>query len=231
MIRGLLLSLLILLVFTGCTNKNQILLPKSVSKDQSIPKLNIITTAEIGENLYEKTGFISYRAEIINSEEVNVGSNFDVAGLLFGGLDQYFSSNSENGLNYNILKWKEYDVICNKELKCLVDTNFNNSFTHVTNLPDGKLEKLPNTTVYKRIPIFNENSFKYIALYQGKNGNSIKISFREFKDDLIRPAFTQDIDYELEKDGTAIIGFKGLRIEVLKATNLNITYKVIRDYN
>ena len=79
--------------------------------------------------------------------------------------------------------------------------------------------------------IYDRDSFKYEALYQGKIGNKIKISFREFIDDMVRPSFTQDIDYELEKDGTAIIGFKGLRIQVLQATNLNITYKVIKDYN
>jgi len=45
-----------------------------------------------------------------------------------------------------------------------------------------------------------------------------------------RPSFTQDIDYELNKNGNTIIGFKGLRIEILKATNIDITYRVIQDY-
>ena len=48
---------------------------------------------------------------------------------------------------------------------------------------------------------------------------------------MARPAFTQDIEYELDKDGKTLIGFKGLRIEVEKATNLDITYKIIKDYN
>jgi hypothetical protein len=48
---------------------------------------------------------------------------------------------------------------------------------------------------------------------------------------MARPAFNQDIDYELNNDANTIIGFKGLRIEVLKATNMDITYKVIKDYN
>lgn len=74
-------------------------------------------------------------------------------------------------------------------------------------------------------------TFKYQALYQGKVENKIKISFREFKDDMARPAFTQDIEYELEGNKPTIIGFKGLRIEVKKLTNLNITYSVIKDYN
>ncbi|MGZ5207947.1 MAG: hypothetical protein ACXWB0_02925 [Sulfuricurvum sp.] len=79
---------------------------------------------------------------------------------------------------------------------------------------------------------YTVDSFKYEALYQGRIDNKIKISFREFKDDMARPAFTQDIDYELDnKNGEAIVGFKGLRIKILKATNMDITYSVIQDYN
>ena len=48
---------------------------------------------------------------------------------------------------------------------------------------------------------------------------------------MIRPAFEQIIDYELAQEGTTTIGFKGLRIEVLKATNMDITYKVLKDYD
>jgi len=51
------------------------------------------------------------------------------------------------------------------------------------------------------------------------------------QDFIIRDAFTQNIEYELDENGKAMIGFKGLRIEVLKATNMDITYKVVKDYN
>ena len=109
-----------------------------------------------------------------------------------------------------------------------------NSFTHA--VYSYKDIKYPLTNIAKyeikpTPPTFNQDSFKYQALYQGKTDNKIKISFREFKDNMARPAFTQDIEYELDSKGTTTIGFKGLRIEVLKATNYDITYKVIKDYN
>ncbi|MFA5233872.1 MAG: hypothetical protein WC390_05660 [Sulfurimonas sp.] len=91
-----------------------------------------------------------------------------------------------------------------------------------------KLDK-PIKYHIKRTPeVITQDSFKYQVLYQGKVENKIKISFREFKNDFIRPAFTQDIEYALESDGTTIIGFKNLRIKVLKATNFDITYKVVQ---
>lgn len=99
---------------------------------------------------------------------------------------------------------------------------------------NGTIDMLTQPLEYKIVPtppMYDVDSFKYEALYQGKIDNKIKISFREFKDNTARPAFTQDIDYELNKSGDTIIGFKGLRIKVIKATNMDITYSVIHDYN
>jgi hypothetical protein len=73
---------------------------------------------------------------------------------------------------------------------------------------------------------------KYCLRFSGHYiDNKIKISFREFKNDIARPAFTQDIEYQLDENGKANVGFKGLRIEILKATNYDIEYKVVKDYN
>ena len=130
-------------------------------------------------------------------------------------------------------KWGEldYKMICNSENKCLIDTLGNNTFTHTAIYPKNELVEMKTPIRYKLNPILKNNSFKYIALYQGKIGNKIKISFREFIDNMARPSFTQDIEYELNPEKNTLIGFKGLRIEVLDASNLMINYKVIKDYN
>jgi len=66
-------------------------------------------------------------------------------------------------------------------------------------------------------------------IYSGKIGNSIKFIYREFIDNLARPSFTQDIQYDL--DESSIVGFKGLKIEVISATNSLIKYKIISPFN
>ena len=45
---------------------------------------------------------------------------------------------------------------------------------------------------------------------------------------MARPAFNQDLQYDLA-DGN-IVGFKGLRIEIIKATNTNIEYKILSNF-
>src|SRR5690606_27655124 len=65
--------------------------------------------------------------------------------------------------------------------------------------------------------------------YNGKAGNTLKFTYREFIDDMARPAFTQDLQYDLSESN--IIGFDGLRIEIIQANNTSITYKILSDFN
>lgn len=73
-----------------------------------------------------------------------------------------------------------------------------------------------------------ELSFKQEFIYNGKVGNSIKFIYREFSNDLARPSFTQDIQYDLNE--STLVGFKGLKIEILSATNTLIKYKVLSHF-
>lgn len=193
-----------------------------------IPSLNTSSTREVGESMYEKINQF-----VFNTYKVKINEKLSVYPIDEYGQkrDEY---NTSFNKNYTLMVWGEenYKTICEEEL-CLIDINNNSIFTHYAIKNESKIYPLDTVIKYTAIQDinYNENSFKYQALYQGKVGNTIKISFREFKDDMARPAFTQDIEYQLETNKPTIIGFKGLRIKVIKATNLNITYSVIKDYN
>lgn len=73
---------------------------------------------------------------------------------------------------------------------------------------------------------WSEGSFKRELVYSGKSKGSINILYREFKDDMARPAFSQLIQYDLSEDG--LIGFRGARFQVIKADNISIRYKVLK---
>jgi hypothetical protein len=66
-------------------------------------------------------------------------------------------------------------------------------------------------------------------IYSGKIGDRITLGYREFKNDIARPAFSNDVAYDLSE--STVLGYKGARLEVLKATNTEITYKVIAGFN
>lgn len=63
-------------------------------------------------------------------------------------------------------------------------------------------------------------------LYQGLTNNVIKLAYREYQNDLIKPAFQQEVNYTLTRGEPTKIAFKGARITIKSATNSEITFFV-----
>ncbi|MEY8198549.1 MAG: hypothetical protein RPS47_04855 [Colwellia sp.] len=72
------------------------------------------------------------------------------------------------------------------------------------------------------------NSFQQTLIYSGRVGDKINIGYREFSNNTARPAFNNDVEYDLSSSKE--IGYKGAVIEVIKANNSSITYKVVRSF-
>lgn len=75
----------------------------------------------------------------------------------------------------------------------------------------------------------NANSFQQTLLYNGRVGNKINIAYREFSSDMARPAFNNEVEYDLSESN--VIGYKGALIEVIEANNQMIRYKVVKNFN
>jgi hypothetical protein len=82
--------------------------------------------------------------------------------------------------------------------------------------------KYETTTVEE----WGTDSFKRELVYQGVSQNTVSIRYREFNDDMARPAFTEDLKYDLSQGD--VIGYKGARFQIIKANNLSIRYKVLK---
>ncbi|MBB3122279.1 hypothetical protein [Pseudoduganella violacea] len=73
---------------------------------------------------------------------------------------------------------------------------------------------------------WGSTSFKRELVYSGVSQNTISILYREFKDDMARPAFSQELKYDLAQGRS--IGYRGARFEIERATNISITFKVLK---
>lgn len=73
---------------------------------------------------------------------------------------------------------------------------------------------------------WSTSSFRRELVYGGIFQNVLTLSYREFKDDVARPAFTQELKYDLAQGN--VVGYKGARFEVVSATNTELKYKVIK---
>lgn len=72
----------------------------------------------------------------------------------------------------------------------------------------------------------DELSLKKELVYTGISQNAVSILYREFKEDIARPAFSQNLKYDLSE--SKIVGYRGARFEIIKATNQGLTYKTLK---
>jgi hypothetical protein len=80
-----------------------------------------------------------------------------------------------------------------------------------------------------RKEIWEEGSFKRELVYSGISQNTVNLTYREFKDNYARPAFNQDLKYDLSQGD--VIGFRGARFQVLKADNISLRYKLLKPFS
>ena len=131
---------------------------------------------------------------------------------------------------YVIIPFEEhhYGIVINDDgvldpSSALIDLSDSRKLVHDNwQLPDPQLfvkATSPTTT--------QKGSFKCELLYNGISGNTIQITYREYVDEMARPAFYQNLQYDLTEK--KIIAFRSLKIEVISATNSEMIFQVLED--
>lgn len=83
--------------------------------------------------------------------------------------------------------------------------------------------------VRRKKEVLTQDSFQQTLIYSGRVGSKINIGYREFSNSFARPAFNNNVEYDLSESRT--IGYKGAQLEIIEATNQSIKYKVLRNFN
>ncbi|MGR0183224.1 hypothetical protein [Azospirillum aestuarii] len=109
---------------------------------------------------------------------------------------------------------------------CTRDSQGNGTFDEVdhTGISWG-VAKVPPVS-YRPTEIALPGGFKVELLYEGISGNVVNITYREFADNMARPAFQQDLKYTLSKPDEEI-SFRGARIRIHAAGNNQIEYTAL----
>ena len=111
---------------------------------------------------------------------------------------------------------------------CLADLNGDGTFDEAyvinaygTPAPGGKNVSIPYRLKDQNI----QDGFKYELVYQGVEGDVVRIVYREYTDNLARPAFRQDLTYTLS-GGDEAVSFRDVRLRIHEADNNLIEYTV-----
>jgi len=220
--KKLLFSLTLLL--TACSSVKYNYTPESTAF--SIPELGVEVLLGLGEPLLDQ-GKATKRDVIYIIQETSLAAYKEKPGkLLKVGSDQsydYFSQDTHTG--YSIY---EGLLISTPSMTASLRYNKNNGEYCILRPTDIDICGEINTR-NETDKVITNDSFRRTLIYSGRVGNKLKISYREFSNNMARSAFSSEVEYDLGE--SSIIGYAGARIKVISATNTEIKYEVIKNFN
>lgn len=199
---------------------------QATSKNISKPPLGSLNTAYVGDKMLEQ-GYVVDREALSVPENTRVSFAYTLTSGNFlktgeNAQGQYFQTinNIENGgfVQKNPIADPYKSVMLGADGKLCVITVFNAKSCTAT-----------HQASIKKVSISSDNSFQQTLIYSGKVGNKINVGYREFSSNIARPAFNNDVEYDLNESKQ--IGYKGALLEVVDANNQSITYKVLKNFN
>lgn len=228
----LVLALVTAVLTSGCVTAPPAIPPERQFTDH--PALNVESVAEIGETLLAKGKLYVFEGLDLHERITDLGTSREYSvephAMRLERIDA-------DGKRFYVPAFDSYfvnDKVFGRRVRP------SDAFLVVK--PDGTLElygyydlttagkispSSPRFTVGKIVDRQQPN-FRQELIYGGRVGNQIKLTYREFSGDLIRPGFTQEAQYDITTDTT--VGFKGVRISVVDATNTRLRYKVLKSF-
>jgi len=212
-----LLLVISILIVSGCTTVKYNGTDTFV-KEVNYPEVGKVITVYVGDHLVQK-GTITEENVLVVHKTID-GVAYDITAKKYPqiGYDEKRDFYSAVGVVKGALSDPIQALALEKKegAKLCVVTVFGGSACY-----EGEYER-------KKQLSERGNSFQQTLIYSGRVGDKINIGYREFSNNTARPAFNNDVEYDLSSSNT--IGYKGALLEVIKADNSSITYKLIRNF-
>ena len=215
-----------LVVLTGCASPINNYKPAAL--DVSEPPLNTVVIKGVGEELLKQGKFAMVTA--LKVSEPTPVSLYTVHPGLFR-----LTGSDATTKHYRIGGMGEKSGSVTKSwiadpFQSLMVKKDDNSLCVITIFSGvGCAKGGANTHDEIQTPVLFNNSLQQTLIYSGKVGSQIRVGYREFSDNLARPAFSNDVIYDL--NDSKIIAYKGAALEILEATNQFIKYRVLKNFN
>ena len=208
----------LLLLLTGCASG-----PRIPFEDVSLPPLNQQSSAHLGERLLmQAQGFYT---DIVHVDNL-VGKFAHISAgdyCRYPDSDKYFSFDQQaiRYINFvggtrswgNTLTYKaKTNEVC---LNDIWSGCFDTSYGRITHEKDALCA--------------DPNAYQQLIEYNGKAGNILNFTYREFWGNRMRQPFTTNFTMD-ESDGDTV-SYKGATLKVIHATNQQIDYVILSNFN
>jgi hypothetical protein len=216
---------------SGCVTTPNNYQPQSTQI--SFPELNTPVSASIGDNMLSQgtstlvRGILLREQNRIGVYEFNPGFYPQIGEDGESTFHSFQTSNQTNGMGWlrigGILPGSPYEVQSlraakNRQQLCAIVGAFGQTACDTEH-------------AYERVerPVVGPNNFQQTLIYNGRVGDRIRIGYREFSGDVARPAFSNEVDYDLSESRE--ITYRGARLRIIEANNQRIDYVVLSNFN
>lgn len=221
--KSILAGLVVLLI--GCAPTVQLVSDYKVGRSV---ENGVRTSARVGDVVFSEYEYISGDgARILSSiskkyglvrHQVQAGTT--LTGYFVNGKKKYCTS-QKTVMDPIVGPWN---------ISCFSDRDNDGKFESVSvNVGDSDTDIPP--TRYKVVEVsLDQSGFKYELIYQGKSEDVVHMTYREYKDNLARPAFQQDLKYTITSGEDNTISFRGVEMVIHEATNNSLVYTLISGF-
>ena len=196
----------------------------------STPDLNISQSGELGDAIieFEQGTYIAKKYQVV---QLVHGMNYEYA--VQPGVSKreiVRLSKDENGANGACFENAEYR---HEQITfCVLDEN-NDGYFEQGMYGDIHIDDFK--AMYKITTVEEKNSsddyIKKQLIYKGISNKKLKFNYLEFHEDMNVPTIDQDFTIDNHTDSDFLFGYKGARIKIKNADNINIEYKIQSYFN
>jgi hypothetical protein len=224
-IKAILAAATLVIMASGCASVVHNYAPKS--SEFSEPPLNAVTVAHVGDSMLRQGKFVQHDAIRVPSDtKVGLLGGYTVRSGVYlkqgddGQTEFYLPARGQEGgeivRNHLADPPRALRVHKSAPTLCVVTV-----YSAVTCEDEANFVR----TAYN---VMTADAFQQTLIYSGRVGDKINVGYREFSNNVARPAFNNNVEYDLRE--SKVIGYKGARIEVLESTNEYIRYRVLQHF-
>lgn len=217
-------ALLVLAALAGCASPKYNYAPSSIAISE--PPLGTVSISRIGDTMLRQGKYREHDALNLRAiREISWAYTLHPGYYLKDGEDEaaeyYSPARTEDGGRIEKAMiadpWKS--VMAKKQTPELCIVTVFNAYACKTVLDIERTKR----------PVLAQDAFQQTLIYNGRVGSKINIGYREFSNNTARPAFNNNVEYDLSE--STRIGYKGAEVEVLEATNQHIKFRMLRNFN
>ena len=233
----IILSIYVAFLLVGCATPMRMLPADRTFVDiPSSQNPEIVASARVGESVIEKAKVFKRPAKLLAAEIKDV-QLLSGTTLLGPGLYQAI---------YKVKDWTFFaptpgveasgEAMFLKEYIGLVEGNEGEIYAAYVNSAGLNITRHDRKLKPEQVALISDStyvdvkspSFKQELVYNGGADDVIRFMYREFKNDMARPAFTQNLVYDL-KQGNRVV-FRSVELEVVDANNTEIRYRLLSGF-